>query len=48
MNLESEIQRLQQRVRVLYGLIETSAIINSSLDLDKVLRSVLELSLIHI
>lgn len=42
MNLESEIQRLQQRVRVLYGLIETSAIINSSLDLDEVLRLVLE------
>lgn len=40
--MESEVQRLQQRVRVLYGLIETSAIINSSLDLDEVLRLVLE------
>ncbi len=42
MSFDPEIQRLQQRVRVLHGLIETSAIINSSLDLDEVLRLVLE------
>jgi sigma-B regulation protein RsbU (phosphoserine phosphatase) len=37
-----EIQRLEDKVRRLHGLIETSAIINSSLDLDEVLRLVLE------
>jgi phosphoserine phosphatase RsbU/P len=41
-SLDPEIQRLQQRVRVFHGLIETSKDINSSLDLDEVLRRVLE------
>ncbi|HSB71269.1 MAG TPA: GAF domain-containing protein [Candidatus Methylomirabilis sp.] len=37
-----DLQRLQAKVRRLHGLIESSAIINSTLDLDEVLRLVLE------
>ncbi len=37
-----ERDRLQEKIRRLHGLIETTAIIGSSLDLDEVLRLVLE------
>jgi GAF domain-containing protein len=37
-----DLERLQAKVRRLHGLIETSAIITSTLDLDEVLRLVLE------
>jgi sigma-B regulation protein RsbU (phosphoserine phosphatase) len=37
-----EQERLQEKIRRLHGLIETSALLNSSLDLDEVLRQVLE------
>jgi nitrate/nitrite-specific signal transduction histidine kinase len=42
MTEHSETERLQEKVRRLHSLIETSAILNSSLDLDEVLRLVLE------
>ncbi len=38
----AELDRLQDKVRRLHGLMETTAIIGSSLDLDEVLRRVLE------
>lgn len=42
MSQATELERLQDKVRRLYGLIETSGILSSSLDLDEVLRLVLE------
>lgn len=42
MNVSPELERLEAKVRRLHGLIETSAIISSSLDLREVLRLVLE------
>jgi sigma-B regulation protein RsbU (phosphoserine phosphatase) len=42
MSEHPELDRLQEKIRRLHGLIETSAIISSSLDLDEVLRLVLE------
>jgi len=38
----SELERIEEKVRRLHALIETSALLNSSLDLDDVLRLVLE------
>jgi GAF domain-containing protein len=37
-----ELERLQAKIQRLHGLIETSALIASSLDLEDVLRLVLE------
>ena len=42
MNDTPELERLQAKVRRLHGLIETSAIVTSTLDLDEVLRLILE------
>jgi len=42
MNGHSDLERLEEKVRRLHALIEASAILNSSLDLDEVLRLVLE------
>ncbi len=42
MTEHTDSERLQEKVRRLHSLIETSAILNSSLDLDEVLRLVLE------
>ncbi len=42
MTEHSESERLQEKIRRLHALIEVSAILNSSLDLDEVLRLVLE------
>jgi sigma-B regulation protein RsbU (phosphoserine phosphatase) len=38
----ADLERLQEKLRRLHGLIETSALLNSSLDLNEVLRLVLE------
>jgi GAF domain-containing protein len=37
-----DLERLQAKIRRLHGLIETSAIVTSTLDLDEVLRLILE------
>ena len=42
MNGHADLERLEEKVRRLHALIEASAILNSSLDLDEVLRLVLE------
>jgi sigma-B regulation protein RsbU (phosphoserine phosphatase) len=42
MSERSDHERLEEKVRRLHALIETSAILSSSLDLDEVLRLVLE------
>jgi GAF domain-containing protein len=42
MSHHPDLERLQDKVRRLHGLIETSALLTSSLDLDEVMRLVLE------